>query len=204
MIAAVQRPKPPQMDLETTEELVLTRRVADGDESALTELYERHAEPLFAFVCHHLDGAHLEAEEIWQDTLAAAIRALPSYRGQSRFFSWLCSIARHKLADHWRRQRRTMQHLLLVPPEDLARLMDGGPLPDELLKQRATCLRVVEILGLLPLDYRTALVARYADGHSVEEVARILGRSYKAAESVLSRAKEAFRMALSDQTEVEL
>ena len=80
----------------------------------------------------------------------------------------------------------------------------GEDEPEELLRERATCLRVVEVLGLLPLDYRRALVARYADGQSVEEVARLLGRSYKATESVLSRAKEAFRLALSAETEEEL
>ena len=204
MIAVLQRLETRQMDPETTEELALAKRVTDGDEGALNALYERHAESLFAFVCHHLDGARPEAEEIWQDTLVSAIRALPSYRGQSRFFSWLCSIARNKIADHWRRKSRKSQNFLLMPPEDLAQVMDDGPVPEELLRQRATCVRVVEVLSLLPSDYRTALVARYADGHSVEEVARILNKTYKATESLMSRAKEAFRRALAAQTEVEL
>jgi DNA-directed RNA polymerase specialized sigma24 family protein len=54
------------------------------------------------------------------------------------------------------------------------------------------------------LDYRTALVARYADGQSVDNVAQLLGKSYKATESVLSRAREAFRLALAGQLEVVL
>src|SRR3974390_2228031 len=122
MIAVLQRLETRQMDPKTTEELALARRVADGDESALSALYERHAESLFAFVCHHLDGARPDAEELWQDTLAAAVRALPSYRGQSRFFSWLCSIARNKIADHCRRQSRLRQNLSLFSPQDLTRL----------------------------------------------------------------------------------
>ena len=190
------------MDPEAAEELALAQRVGNGDESALRTLYERHADPLYAYVCHSLDGARSEAEEVWQDTLETAIRTLPAYRGQSRFFSWMCGIARHKLADYWRRHNR--QHLFLMPPEELNELLDAGPLPDELVGRRATCLRVVEVLGLLPSDYRTALVARYADGHSVEEIAKLLDRSYKATESVLSRAKEAFRAALAGKSEVEL
>ena len=129
MIAAVQELET-QMDPERAEELALAKRVTGGDDSAVSVLYERHAEPLFAFICHHLDGARQEAEEVWQDTLVAAIRALPGYRGQSRFFSWLCSIARHKLADHWRRRGRGAQNHVLLAPEDLARLLDEGPLPD--------------------------------------------------------------------------
>jgi RNA polymerase sigma-70 factor (ECF subfamily) len=204
MTAVVQELETLRMDPETAEDLALAQRVAGGDESALKALYERHADPLFAFVCHSLDGARSEAEEVWQDTLEAGIRTLPAYQGQSRFFSWLCGIARHKLADHWRRQNRSRQHVCLMPPEDLTRLLDEGPLPDEVVGRRATCLRVVEILGLLPLDYRTALVARYAEGHSVEEIARLLDKSYKATESVLSRAKEAFRAALAGRSEMEL
>lgn len=194
----------PQMDPGTTEDLALAERVAQGDEEALTALYERYADPLFGFVFHAVDGARQEAEEIWQDTLSAALRALPTYRGESRMFSWLCRIARNKVADYFRRSGRRERSLFLLSPDALINLVDSGPLPDELLSQRATCLRVVEILGHLPAGYRTALVARYADGHSVQEVAQLLDKSYKAAESTLSRAKEAFRAAMSRQPEMDI
>ena len=194
----------PSMDLEPAEELALAKRVAAGDEQALTALYERYADPLFAFIYHHLEGARPEAEEVWQDTLAAAVRSMARYRGESGFFSWLCGIARHKVGDYFRRRNRTTQNLILVPPADLARLMDQGPLPDELVNERATCVRVVEALGRVPSAYRTALSARYAEGRSVEEVAQLLDRNYKATESLLSRAREAFRAALSQQPEMEL
>ena len=189
------------MEGETGAELALAERVTNGDETALRTLYDRYADPLFAFVFHSLDGARQEAEEVWQDTLAAAIRTLPAYRGQSRLFTWLCGIARHKLADYHRRQCNRRQHLSLMPPEELARLLDKGPLPDDLVNQRATCLRVVEVLGQLPLDYREVLLARYAEGQTVEEIARTLDRSYKATESLLSRAREAFRAAVAEQME---
>ena len=194
----------PKMDQQTRDELALAERAARGEEEALTLLYEAHADPLFAFVYHAVDGARQDAEEIWQDTLSAALRALSTYRGQSRLFSWLCSIARHKVADHFRRRGRERQNLFLLPPEELRNLMDSGPLPDDVLNQRATRLSVAEILGELPTDYRNALVARYADGRSVEEVAQLLAKSYKAAESTLSRAKEAFRAALLRHPEMNI
>jgi RNA polymerase sigma-70 factor, ECF subfamily len=188
---------------EITEDLALAEQASNGDESVLAKLYERYADALFAYIYHHLEGARPEAEEVWQDTLSAAIRALPSYRGQSRFFAWLCGIARHKLADYWRRRHRDRQNLCLVAPEELARLMDEGIVPEEILRQQATRLRVVEALGELPPDYRAALVARYADGQTVEDIARLLGKSYKAAEATLSRAREAFRQVLTTQPEME-
>ncbi len=185
-------------------DLALAERVIAGDEAALKTLYDAHADPLFGFICHLLEGARQEAEEVWLETLEAGIRALPSYQGQSRLFSWLCSIARRKLADHWRRQNRFGSRLNLMPPEDLARLLDEGPLPDEIVDRQATRLRVVEVLSQLPTEYRTALAARYADGQSVEEIAQLLEKSYKATESVLSRAKAAFREALAGKSEMEL
>jgi len=204
MIGAVQNLEISQMDSEIAEDLALAQRIASGDESALKTLYQSYADPLYAFICHSMEGDQSEAEEVWQESLEAAVRMLPTYRGQCRFFSWICGIARHKLADYWRQKNRSRQHLSLMPPENLARLMDEGPLPDEVVGQRATCLWVVEILGLLPQTYRNALVARYADGLSVEEIAKSLDKSYKATESLLSRAKEAFRNALADRSELEL
>ena len=116
---------------------------------------------------------------------------------------WLCAIARHKAADHCRRRGRTAAPLSALPPAELAALVDAGPLPEEVLAQRAVRAQVVAVLGALPAEYRAALVTRYADGHSVDEVARLLGRSYKATESLLARARAAFRAALSRAEEDE-
>jgi len=186
------------MSVDTPDDLTLVRRAAAGDESALEKLYARSADPLFAFICHHLDGGSADAEDIWQDALMAGFRSLERYRGESRFSTWLCGIARRKIADHFRRHGGggavTFSE---APAEQLACLMDSQPLPEETLARRDTRIRVVEALAELPEDYRTALVSRYADRQSVDQVARALGRTYKATESLLSRARVAFRETLS-------
>ena len=177
----------------------LIRQILAGSEPALAALYNRYTDPLFAFIYHHLPDLRPEAEEVWQETWLAALNALPAYSGRSRFFTWLCGIARHKLADYYRRCRRT-QTLPLDPPGEvdvLAELVDEGPLPEEIVLRQANRTRVVAVLAMLPEDYRAALAARYADGQSVPEVARLLGKSYKATESVLTRARVAFRAALN-------
>ena len=184
--------------MEAADDLTLARQVADGDETALETFYARYANPLFAFIYHHLDESRPDAEDVWQETLLAAINALPAYRGQSRLFTWLCGIARHKIADHFRRQGRSVAEVFSdVPQAELAALIGAGTLPEELVVRRATRVRVVQALATLRDDYRTALVARYADEQSVDEVARQLGRTYKATESLLSRARVAFQEALA-------
>ena len=192
------------MDPETKDEVALIGQIAEGNEQALGVLYERYADSLFGYIYHALDGARAEAEEVWQDTLSSAFRVVGSFRGQSRFFSWLCSIARHKIADHRRRNGLRERNLSLVAPADLVRLADGGALPDELVNRREVCLRITEVLGQLPSEYRAALVARYAEGRPVEEIAQLLDKSYKAAESTLSRAREAFRVAISSKPEIDI
>lgn len=175
------------------DDLNLATQVAQGDTGAFDLFYRRYADLVFAFIYHRLNGVRSDAEEVWQDTFIAALRALPGYRGQSRLSSWLCGIARRKVADHWRRKNNAAGWVSAVPPEKLVELMDKGPLPDDLLRQNATRACVVTALAELPTDYREALVARYADGCSVAEVAKQLGRTYKATESLLSRAKAVLR-----------
>ena len=171
----------------------LAVRVARGDADAFDDFYAHHANLVFAFIYHLLNGAREDAEEIWQDTLLAAVRALPGYRGQSRLSSWLCGIARRKVADFYRRQGGAAGPVSSVPPERLLDLMDSGPLPDAVLQESVARARMVEALAGLSPDYRDALVARYVDGQPVEGVARRLGRSYKATESLLSRGRAALR-----------
>jgi len=190
-----------QMRAQYEEDLKLAAGVSRGDADAFNSFYSRHADLVFGFILHQLNGSRADAEEIWQDTFLAAIRMLPSYQGQSRLLSWLCSIARHKVADYWRRGNGTARSGLTMSPAYLQELMDSGPLPDEMLNRSALRVCVIEALAELPDDYRSALLARYADGCSVAEVARLLGRSYKAAESLLSRAKAALRAVLTGRTE---
>lgn len=121
------------------------------------------------------------------------MRSLRTYSGRSRLFTWLCGIARRKIADRLRRQGLRAAAFSEVSSEQLATLVDAGPLPEEMLAQKGTRVRVVEALARLPEDSRLALVARHADQCSVSDVAKILDKTYKATESLLVRARAAFR-----------
>ena len=175
------------------DDLALARQVAGGDQAALTVLYARYTDSLFAFIYHRLEAPRADVEEIWQDTWLAAIRSIQSYRGRSRLFTWICGLAQHKIADFYRRRDRHRQAFSDAPFDFAGAALGSGPLPEEILARRDVRSRVVQTLMALPDDYRRALAARYADGCSVDEIARLLDRPYKAAESLLSRAKTAFR-----------
>lgn len=174
----------------------LAQRIIDGDEEALRIFFDRYADPLFAFIFHHLDSTKQEAEEVWQTTLMAAISSIPAYRRESQLFTWLCAIARHKIADHRRRSGNHADVFSDLPAHRLADTLASTPIPDEILTQRATRVRVITALAALPGDYRFALLERYVHERSVTEISNLLGRSYKATESLLSRARTALRTAL--------
>ena len=180
-----------------SDDLAVVRRIVAGDEIALNGVYARYADPLYAFVYHRMGARREDIEEVWQDTWLAALRSFPTFTGRSRLFTWLCGIARHKIADFLRRSQRVDAIRGDESVDDPAQLLDSSPLPEEILEHQAIRLRVVAAMAALPGDYQLALVARYADDCSVEDVARILGKSYKATESLLSRARYAFRAAFS-------
>ena len=181
------------------EDLTIARGVAAGDDRALRDFYERHADALFAFIAHRSAAPRQDVEDLWQECLIAALDAVHTYRGDSALFTWLCGIARHKIADRARAPGARRE-----PPFErdgalrLGTAIDTGPLPEDLLRRKDTRTAVVEALMTLPDTYRRALVTRYVDEQPVAQVAALLGLGYKAAESLLSRAREALRRALDE------
>lgn len=186
------------MALDLAQDVTLARRIASGDAAAVEIFYERYGDSLFAFIYHHLYRSKSDAEDVWQEVLLTALRSMPAYAGRARLFTWVCSIARHKIADYLRRQGREPVDLFSdLPDAQLAELMALTPLPQELVERQATRVRVIEAMALLADEYRTVLMERYVAGRGVDEVARSMGRTYKATESLLSRARAALREALA-------
>jgi RNA polymerase sigma-70 factor, ECF subfamily len=159
---------------------------------SLRTLFDSYADLLFAFLRHRMDGTRADVEDAWQETLAAAVRGIGSYRGESSLFTWMCGIARRKAADAARRAGRRSGEVV-----EAAALPSLGDEPfDAAIIEHATVkARVIEVLGGLPADQRAALVDRCVHRRKVPDIARRLGRTYKATESLLSRAREAFRAA---------
>lgn len=173
-------------------ELELARRLAAGDEAALEAFYRRYVDRIYGFAYTRLCGDRPAAEEVTQETFLAVLRTVGSYCGEAPLFAWLCTIARHKIADHYRRARRrdeSQQHQVVEEP---------GSAPDELearLLEEERRQRVLAALSRLPPHYRQALALKYLDGEPVRAIAAELELSPKATESLLSRAREALRLA---------
>lgn len=127
-----------------------------------------------------------DAEEIVQETFLNCLKHLPLFRGESSIWTWMNSIARHEIADHYRKKyaKKTLETL---------------PLHDWLLAKdvhdsHEVAEQVRVVLSKMRENYQELLLMKYVDNLKVSKIAEILGRSVKAVESDLFRAREEFRV----------
>jgi RNA polymerase sigma-70 factor (ECF subfamily) len=181
----------------------VARRILGGDEEAFRELFDRFFPRLYRFVLPRLRGDAEAARDVVQQTFCNAIERLDSYRGEAALYTWFCQICRNVLADHYRRQGRGAGRVVLLEDEPNARAILeslAAPAAEEpeagVLREQVH--RIVEAtLDALPGRYGDALEWKYIDGLSVQEIADRLRVGTKAAESLLTRARESFRDAIS-------
>lgn len=179
-------------------DLELARRVAAGEEPACRAFFDEYFSRLYRFARLRLGGDDLAAEEVVQTTLIRAVRKLATFKGEAALFSWLCTLCRHEIGAWLERTgRRSEVPLTEDGPAVVAALEVAASLadrdPEGTAARRETSRLVHATLDQLPATYGAALEWRYLDGFTVEEVAARLGVGYKAAESILSRARAAFR-----------
>lgn len=170
-------------------------RAAFADEASFRAWYDRMLPRVYGFVASRCGGPGPLAEELTQQTFVEATRRHRSFDGRSDVMTWLCAIARHKLADHYRRlEREGRRHMQLVVREiPVAESLDPSGDADE----RDAIERA---LRALPPTQRAALIFRHLDGLSVREIGSLLGKSDTAIESLLARARQGFRGAYEGQT----
>ena len=181
----------------------LVRRMLARDEQAFEQFFGAYAPGLYRFALARLDRDDDAAEDVVQATLSKAIGKLATYRGEAALFTWLCTFCRHEISGHYARRHRSARETPLVEeaPDVRAALESLGAAsadgPDERLRRREVARRVQMTLDYLPDRYGDALEWKYIQELSVQEIAARLNVSPKAAESVLSRAREAFRDAFA-------
>jgi RNA polymerase sigma-70 factor, ECF subfamily len=177
----------------------LIMRMRAGDQRAFDEFFNASAPRLLAFLARRSGMDSASIEDIVQNSLIKAIRNLDKYRGEAALFTWLTEICRHELADVSRKSARRPAHMSLEEPyadsymetHQLQASQAAEPLWQvDTASQRSA---VMKVLQRLPAHYAIALEAKYGDGMSVEDIARQLGLTRVAAQSLLARAREEFR-----------
>jgi RNA polymerase sigma-70 factor, ECF subfamily len=164
----------------------LRRAVLRGDAHAWQTLYDSAFPDVLAYVQWRCAGLSDLADDITQETWLVAVRRIRTFEPErGSFAGWLCGIAANLLRNHFRANQPATNRPL---PDKAAQA--GGD-----LERREQAERVARVLSELPERYEAALRAKYLEQRSVEQIALLWCETPKAVESLLSRARGAFREA---------
>jgi RNA polymerase sigma-70 factor (ECF subfamily) len=158
----------------TDEELVT--RSQGGDVDSFNQLILRWERPIYA-LAYRVIGREEDARDVCQEAFLRAYRALPGFKGQAKFSSWLYRIALNLCRDWIRRQRRTP--LVEVPegvdPTELAVDAEPAESIEDLVARRELSAIVEAAMTLLPDEQRTAIILKEYHGMTFQEIADLQG-----------------------------
>jgi RNA polymerase sigma-70 factor, ECF subfamily len=149
---------------------------------------------VYGYFLHRCGAETSLAEDLTQETFLAAVAALRRGSTVVTPLPWILGIARHKLLDHFRRQRR-IGWAMVSWERTVEEHDDAFILPDDDETSRD---QAIATLALVPPTQREALVLHYLDGLSAAEVASLLQRSVSATESLLARGRVSFRQGFGE------
>jgi len=179
--------------MDQAEERALVRGLIKMDDGAWTVFCSEYSMPLLTYVRLQFACSRELAEEIVQMAFVRCVKSIRSFNAsEGRLFPWLKAVARN--------EAHTLLSTYPARPEvasdgscEAVESLDEAVLPDEVLARRETQLLVHEALLALPSRNRKALILKYLENCRVAEIARALGQSEKAIESLLSRSRCAFK-----------
>jgi RNA polymerase sigma-70 factor (ECF subfamily) len=166
-------PSPAQM---TSSDEELVARSAGGDVDSFNQLVVRWERPIYA-LAYRVIGRDEDARDVCQETFLRAFRALPGFKGQAKFSSWLYRIALNLCRDWIRRQKRTP---VVAAPEgiDIIELAaDQGPVEsiEDLVARKQLSETVAIAMQHLPEEQRTAIILKEYHGLTFQEIADLQG-----------------------------
>jgi len=190
------------MDYDVASERELVRAMLAGEERAFNTFFTAFFPRVYRFALPRLNGDAEASKEVVQSTLVKAVNNLASFRGEAALFSWICQICRRQIIDYARANRRHSQRLVLIDDSpELRAALESIEAPEEdqpmqMCDSAETRRLVKSVLDRLPSRYGDVLEWKYVEGRSVEEIGELLGVGHTAAQSLLARARTAFREAL--------
>ncbi len=174
------------------DEKQLVKQILNEDKKAVEKFYKEFQGPLFSFIAKRVKN-NRDAEDITQETLISALNSLPNFNFNSSLFSWICAIAKHEIADFYR--KRKLKTILFSKMPFLQNWADealgpqGEYLKDELKEE------IKYVLENLTEGYSKILRLKYIEGMTMKKIAQKLSITAKAVEMRLYRARKKFKKA---------
>lgn len=176
-----------------TDETTLLKRAKAYDAAALTELYDRYAPRMYAYIYRRVSDAAL-AEDLTGDLFLRVLRAIRNERvWKDSFAAWLYRIAHNLVVDHYRRQppmpSLSLDEALVAPKDD----------PDAAVENALSRERLQAALGRLTPEQQEVLALRFGEGLTARETAQIVGKTTGAVEALQHRAMASLRRLLAGE-----
>lgn len=152
-------------------------------------LYKEAALPLMKFLIKKMGGDTKAAEEVFSQTIEAALKGYYRFEQKSTFFTWVCRIGLNKTADYYRDQINQRSRFIYPLFKDLANIEDKSISHEERMIVEELRSNLSECLNILPEEKRLLLQWRYWEELTVGAIAERLGISERAAEGKLYRAR---------------
>ncbi len=168
----------------------------NGQRDAWAALYDGYSVDVWRYVARLVGGSTTDVADIVQETFLSAARSAHQFDAdRGTLWSWLSGIAHHQTAAYWRQINRQskLRKLAESNAEELRRWTEVESDDQKSWEQRECSELVRATLASLTPDYAAALVAKYLDDESLEEMARQFGGTVEATKSRLARARREFR-----------
>lgn len=184
------------------DDLKLARKLLSRDHAAFREFFEDYFPRLFRFTLRRVNGDEEAARDIVQAALVRGVHKLETYRAEASLFTWLCQITRRELSDHLARAMREKPYLhrLVELEEDPERRATLESIPADVEAEPETARNREDLAALvhatldyLPSRYAKVLELKYLEDLPVEAIATRLGVTAITVQSLLARARQAFR-----------
>jgi len=168
----------------------LVKKIIKGNKKATTKFYKTFQPRLLNYILKKIDNPK-DAEEILQDTFLSAIDSLPLFKFNSSLYTWLCAIAKHEIADFYRKKR--IKTFLFSRFPFLKTLVSKALGPQLALQEKETKEKIIHTFKNISEGYSQILRLKYIEGKTIKQIAKILGKTAKAVDSQLYRARKAFQ-----------
>ncbi len=184
-------PQPPEMTDSRQQERALVAALLNRDRKATAEFVSRYSDSVYAFVRSRVAPRFDLVDDLVQDVFLAAWEGIRQFQGSGPLQAWLLGIARHKVEDFYRGCLRAPE----PTPEMELEVLAGGMMPDfdGALDQEQLQSKTWRVMAALNEPYRLALIWRYWNTVPAREMAVRLGKTEKAVERLLARARQQFR-----------
>jgi RNA polymerase sigma-70 factor (ECF subfamily) len=184
----------------TTTDEELVARAQGGDIDSFNQLIVRWERPIYA-LAYRVIGKEEDARDVCQDAFLRAYRALPGFKGQAKFSSWLYRIALNLCRDWIRRQRRAPVVQLPEDAEAMELASEKGPVEsiEDLVARRELSAIVEEAMSELSEEQRTAIILKEYHGMTFQEIADMQGCPLSTVKTRLYQGLSLLRRRLEQQ-----